>query len=156
MRNAYTMEGPLEPHFGDKKQTCLMSYRPTTQKMKHLNHPFQNCKRFRNRLNRSREIATRTWPKINTFMRFFLLPTVSRFWRRFWSKCQILSRVNFEVAIYLAVSEIFQKDHFMLWSRRWYRWRERNLQPTRSCWWRHFRWGCRNLPGIYLYKLVVC
>ena len=28
--------------------------------VKHLNHPFHKCKRFRDRLNRYREIVTRT------------------------------------------------------------------------------------------------
>ena len=38
--------------------------------MKRLNDSFQNCNIFQNRLNRYREIVTRTWPKMNTFMRF--------------------------------------------------------------------------------------
>ena len=38
--------------------------------MKHLNHLFQNFKPFRNPFNHYQEIATRTWPKMNTFMRF--------------------------------------------------------------------------------------
>ena len=38
--------------------------------MKPLNHTFENCKLFQDLLNHHREIATRTWPKMNTFMRF--------------------------------------------------------------------------------------
>ena len=40
------------------------------RRMKPLNHPLQNCKLFRIQLNRYREIVTRTWSKMNTFMLF--------------------------------------------------------------------------------------
>ena len=40
----------------------------------------QNGKRFQNRLKHYREIATQTWPKMNTVMR--LLPTGSSWWSR--------------------------------------------------------------------------
>ena len=52
--------GRLEPHFWS--QGAKLS--------KHSNHPFQNLKAFRNRLKFYREIATRTLPKMNTFMPF--------------------------------------------------------------------------------------
>ena len=53
--------------FGTNKQKCLMAY---NKRMTRFNNPFQIGKPFRNRLNRYREIATRTWSKMNTFMRF--------------------------------------------------------------------------------------
>ena len=38
--------------------------------MKILNHYLQNSKRFLNRLSLYGKIATRIWPKIDTFVRF--------------------------------------------------------------------------------------
>ena len=35
--------------------------------MKHMNHSFQNCKLFQNRVNHYREIAKRTQPKMNVY-----------------------------------------------------------------------------------------
>ena len=57
----------LSPIFGAKEQNYQISY---MKEIKSLNHGFQNCKRFQNRLKRYREITTRTWRKMNTFMRF--------------------------------------------------------------------------------------
>ena len=47
---------------------CLMACK--NDKLEALNYPFQNCKFFRNWLNRCWETATRTWPKMNTLSRF--------------------------------------------------------------------------------------
>ena len=44
--------------------------RITRTPMKRSKHYLQNSKHFRNRLSRHREIATWTWPKIDTFVRF--------------------------------------------------------------------------------------
>ena len=51
-------------------QGAKISNRLHKREMKTLNHGLQNSKHFENRLNRYREIATRTGPKMNTFMRF--------------------------------------------------------------------------------------
>ena len=57
----------LRSIFGDKRPQCLIL---AQHKMTHLNHHFQNCKPFRNRLNRYLEIPIQTRPKMDTFMRF--------------------------------------------------------------------------------------
>ena len=57
LRNAYTTVGPLEPHFRDQGATMSIGYRRENEAM---NHSFQNSKPLENRLNRYREIATRT------------------------------------------------------------------------------------------------
>ena len=51
-------------------QGAKISNRFTQERMEPLNHSFQNCKHYQNRLKHYREIATQTWPKMNTFMRF--------------------------------------------------------------------------------------
>ena len=61
---------PLEnPFFRGQGAKCLTGYRRGNEPLE-TNHSFQNCKLFQNRLNYYREIVTRTWPKMKTFMRF--------------------------------------------------------------------------------------
>ena len=69
LRNGWTTVGPLEPHFRD--QGAKTSNRLVIQEqMKPLNHSIQDCKHFQNLLKNYREFATRTWPKVNRFLRF--------------------------------------------------------------------------------------
>ena len=56
------------------------------EEMKPLNRGFQNCNPVQNRVNHYREIATRTWPKNYTFVRF--AADRKLFMTSFRSKCK--------------------------------------------------------------------
>ena len=68
-----------------------------------LNHSFQNCKYFQNRLNFHRETTTRTWTRL-----CYLLPTGSSWCRHFRWKCKDFrghAMLNFEVAIFSIIQD---------------------------------------------------
>ena len=60
--------GPFKPRFRD--QRAEMSNSSSEWKWSTWITPSKTFNLFRNRLNRCREVDTRTWPKMNTFMRF--------------------------------------------------------------------------------------
>ena len=67
--------------------------RLTQQENTHSNHPFKTCKHFRNHP----EIAIRTCPKINTFMRF--TATGSNRWGHFRRRCRDLHAVCLSILV---------------------------------------------------------
>ena len=77
-----------------------------------LNHSFQNCKPFLNRYHR--EIATWTWPKMNTFMWFaadWKYPVTS-FPVKMLNTIKGYAVVNFEIASSSSLWDI-HKNHFV-------------------------------------------
>ena len=78
--------------------------------MKRLNHYLQNSKPFRNRLRGCRKIATQNDPQIDTLCD--LLPTGSRLWRHFRSKCKNYRRLHCGKFYLLALYNMSQYDLF--------------------------------------------
>ena len=62
--------GPLEPHFGVDEQKCLIGYKRGNEARGRQFPKLCTVSVSVDPLTRYREIATRTWPKINTFVRF--------------------------------------------------------------------------------------
>ena len=77
---------------------------------KHFNLSVHSCKPFRNRLRHHREIVTRTWPTINTFMRF--VANRKYLVKSFPVETEILSRATWWWILKL-VSEVVKNIHFV-------------------------------------------